>query len=134
MAISQKNIKNINPCINNLRIERVEKYNYQTTYVNEKNTNHSRRKLRTKNTSSKMVYSFYLFVWCEAMYKYCCKKIEAFGQRTYRIVLKISWMDNITIVEVLRKVERELLLTIKSRKTQNLDILCLDISINFYET
>uniref|UniRef100_A0A8D8X732 Uncharacterized protein n=1 Tax=Cacopsylla melanoneura TaxID=428564 RepID=A0A8D8X732_9HEMI len=50
------------------------------------------------------------------------KRIEAFEMYLYRRILKISWMQKITNVEVLNRMqkEKELLQTIKERKIQYL--------------
>lgn len=50
------------------------------------------------------------------------KELEAFEMRIYRRILKISWVDYVTNVEVLRRVDKkkETSITIKKKKIEYL--------------
>uniref|UniRef100_A0A8D8VWR7 Uncharacterized protein n=1 Tax=Cacopsylla melanoneura TaxID=428564 RepID=A0A8D8VWR7_9HEMI len=54
--------------------------------------------------------------------KATAKRLEAFEMWTYRRILKISWMDKVSNVRVLQKLdkEKEIMLTVKSRKLEYL--------------
>lgn len=129
------------------KIERVRKYNYLGTVINENNDSSEEIRIRVEKaraTFTKMKKVFcgrdlslklkirlvrcyvlsVLFYGMEAwtLKKIDTKRIEAFEMWMYRRILRISWTERVTNVEVLRRMqkEKELILTIKKRKLQYL--------------
>lgn len=128
-------------------IERVRKYNYLGTSINENNESSEEIKIRIEKaraifTRMKRVFTArdlsleikvrlvrcyilsVLFYGMETwtLKKADTKKLEAFEMWIYRRILKISWTERVPNEEVLRKMnkEKEVLLTIKKRKLQYL--------------
>lgn len=145
MVVTKRNIGDANLYIQNERIERVNKYKYLGTIVNDKNeytkeiivriekarsafvnmkkvfcSRDLSLKLRTRLVKC-YIYSILLYgmeAW--TVNKYCMNKIDAFEMWIYRRILKISWTHRVSNVEVLRRMnkEKEITLNIKQRKLQ----------------
>ena len=75
---------------------------------------------RIKTTTHEMLYIIHTMEWMEAwtLKRIDERRLKAFKMWLYRRMLRISWVERVTNVEVLRcmKKEREALLTIKKRK------------------
>lgn len=138
---STQNIGNI--YIHDQPIERVKKYNYLGTLFNETVDNSQEIKTRiekARGTFMKMKKVFcsrdlslelkirlmrcyvlsVLYYGLESwtLKKNDMRKMEAFELWIYRRILRISWVERVTNIEVLRRMkkEREIILTIKERK------------------
>lgn len=147
MIISKRQISGVNLYINNERIERVTKYIYLGTCINEAWENATEIKSRIGKARSvfnsmsaafkshdialgtKMrllrcyVFSVLLYgVESWTLTRETTKRLEAFECWLYRRILRITWTDRITNVEVLRRVnkKRELLNIVKCRKLEYL--------------
>ena len=148
MLITKSSINNVLDLrAYNQTIERVTKYNYLGTMINENNDCAEEIKIRIEKaravfTKMKRVFCgrdlslelkvrlmrcyvlSVLFYGVETwtMKKIDIKKIDAFEMWMYRRMLRISWTQKITNVEVMRRMhkEREVILTIKKRKLQYL--------------
>uniref|UniRef100_A0A8D8Y176 Craniofacial development protein 2 n=3 Tax=Cacopsylla melanoneura TaxID=428564 RepID=A0A8D8Y176_9HEMI len=147
MIISKKEINGVNLFINNTRIERVTKYTYLGTSINESWDNSQEIKSRigkarsifnsmsaafkshnlTLDTKVRLlrcyVFSVLLYgVETWTLTKDTSNRLEAFELWLYRRILKISWTQKVTNVTVLQRMKKtkELLNTVKCRKLQYL--------------
>uniref|UniRef100_A0A8D9EQ38 Craniofacial development protein 2 n=1 Tax=Cacopsylla melanoneura TaxID=428564 RepID=A0A8D9EQ38_9HEMI len=147
MIVSKKQINNVNLYINNARIERVSKYTYLGTIINEAWDNSQEIKSRigkarsifnsmsaafkshnlTLDTKVRLlrcyVFSVLLYgVETWTLTKDTSNRLEAFELWLYRRILKISWTQKVTNVTVLQRMKKtkELLNTVKCRKLQYL--------------
>ena len=147
MVVSKSPQNFLDITVHDQRIERVRKYNYLGTVINENNDSSEEIKIRVEKaraTFTKMKKVFcgrdlslqlkirlvrcyvlsVLFYGMETwtLKKIDTKRIEAFEMWIYRRMLRISWAERVTNVEVLRRMqkEKELVLTIKERKLQYL--------------
>ncbi|CAK1603570.1 unnamed protein product [Parnassius mnemosyne] len=143
MVISKNNFDDFNITVADLKLERVRKYKYLGTWLNETWSSDQEIKTRiemARSTFSKMkkvlcnrrlkislrtrllrCYIWPIFLYgCEALTvkEDLRKRIEAFEMCAYRQMLGISWTRRITNVGVLRRVDqkRELRQTVKMRK------------------
>jgi hypothetical protein len=142
---STQNVQNL--YLHNEIIDRVSKYKYLGTFINEDNDSSAEIKIRIEKARSiftKMKRVFcgrdlslemklrlmrcyvlsVLFYGMESwtLKKIDTKKLEAFELWMYRRILRISWTERVTNVEVLRRMnkEKEVIFTIKKRKLQYL--------------
>uniref|UniRef100_A0A8D8W5N2 Craniofacial development protein 2 n=2 Tax=Cacopsylla melanoneura TaxID=428564 RepID=A0A8D8W5N2_9HEMI len=147
MIISKNVINDCHLYTNGIQIERVTKYNYLGTNINEEWDNTLEIKVRigkarsvfnqmsavfkthNLNLDTKMrilrcyVFSVLLYgVESWTLNEAISKKLNAFEMWLYRRMLKIPWTDKVTNVEVLRRMkkEQEIMNTIKCRKMQYL--------------
>lgn len=129
------------------RIEQVRKYNYLGTIVNENNEYSEEIKTRigkarsafnnmrhvfksgdlSLNLKTRLLRCYVFTVLLYGMetwtlHKTTIDKLEAFEMWVYRRILRISWVDKVTNMEVLRRMgkEKEILQTIQVRKIQYL--------------
>lgn len=147
MVINKTNIIDVHLTINQTRIERVSQYTYLGTIINENwdNTQEIKSRIgKARSTFNQMsavfkshdltletkirllrcyVYSVLLYgVETWTMRDETEKRLEAFELWLYRRILKISWTEKITNVEVLKRMNTkpELLNIVKCRKLQYL--------------
>uniref|UniRef100_A0A8D8VL77 Craniofacial development protein 2 n=2 Tax=Cacopsylla melanoneura TaxID=428564 RepID=A0A8D8VL77_9HEMI len=147
MIISKERISNVAFTINDQHVERVPAYTYLGTMLNEQWDQSQEIKIRIVkaraafNQMSKLfkthnlnidfkirllrcyIFSILLYgVESWTLTKATAKRLEAFEMWTYRRILKISWMDKVSNVRVLQKLdkEKEIMLTVKSRKLEYL--------------
>ncbi|KAL4120153.1 hypothetical protein QTP88_012884 [Uroleucon formosanum] len=147
MIISKEDITGVHLSINQSRIERVHKYQYLGTVINDQWDNAEEIKCRigkARSVFNLMNASFkshnlsiqlkirllrcYMFstllygaeTW--TLTKATSNKLEVFELWLYRRILRISWTEKITNVEVLRRMgkKKELMITVKCRKLQYL--------------
>lgn len=147
LVVSKRNITEDNLYINQNRIQRVKQYTYLGTIINENWDNSQEIRCRIETARSVFIKMSSLFkshnlnlnmklrllrcyVFSVLLYgvetwtlnKETTKRLEAFELWLYRRILKISWTQRITNIEVLRRMnkETELLNTVKCRKLQYL--------------
>lgn len=147
IVVSKRNITEDNLYINQSRIQRVKQYTYLGTTINENWDNSQEIRCRIEKARSVFIKMSPLFkshnlslhmklrllrcyVFSVLLYgvetwtltKETTKRLEAFELWLYRRILKISWTQKITNIEVLRRMnkETELLDTVKCRKLQYL--------------
>lgn len=147
LVVSKEQINNAHIKINNVRIERVKQYTYLGTIINENWDNTQEIKCRIEkaraifNKMSALFKNHNLTLATKIRFLRCyvfsvllygvetwtvsqemTKRLEAFELWLYRRMLRISWKDKITNIEVLRRMnkETEIIKTVKSRKLQYL--------------
>uniref|UniRef100_A0A8D8YBA7 Craniofacial development protein 2 n=3 Tax=Cacopsylla melanoneura TaxID=428564 RepID=A0A8D8YBA7_9HEMI len=147
MIISKENITGANLYVEGKRIERVSQYTYLGTIINEQWDNSQEIRCRigkAKSTFNEMsavfkshnltletkirlircyVYSVLLYgVETWTLKEETTAKPQAFEFWLYRRILKISWTQRVTNVEVLRRMKKskELMNIVKTRKLQYL--------------
>ncbi|CAI6350836.1 unnamed protein product [Macrosiphum euphorbiae] len=132
MIISKEDITGVHININQIRIERVHKYQYLGTVINEQWDNAEEIKCRigkARDVFNSMSASFKshdlslhlkirllrCYVFSTLLYgaktwtltKATSNKLDAFELWLYRRILRISWTEKITNIEVLRRMGKE---------------------------
>lgn len=145
MVLSRTQVTNKTLLLGNTPIERVEKFKYLGSYINEKWSSEQDVRVRIELARSAFIkmkkilcskkfqlklrmrlvrcYVFsVLFYGMESwtLTPALCSKLEAFEFWVYRRMLNISWVQKVTNVEVLRRMGKslEVLRTVKERKLQ----------------
>lgn len=147
MTISKKPILNAQLTINQQNIERVEQYTYLGTNLNSQWDHSTEIKQRIIKAKAAFVRMRTIFNSRDISLKTKCRllncyiftvllygmeawtltvasmnRLEAFEMWCYRRILRISWVDRVTNVEVLRRMgkECEILMTVKTKKLEYL--------------
>ena len=147
MIISKNNIQNCHITIKGKYLERVKRYTYLGTNINDQWDHSQEIKNRIEraravyNKMAKLFTSHYLNINTKLRLLRCyvfsvlfygveswtltettSKKLEAFELWLYRRILRVSWTEKVTNSEILRRMnkEKEVLYTVKSRKLQYL--------------
>lgn len=153
MRISKRNLRRESLMINGNEIQQMERYTYLGTMISSDNdyTNEIRIRIeKARTTFMKMkkiltnltlhlrfrlvkcyIFSTLLYgVEAWTMNALMLRKLEALEMWIYRKMLRISWIERVTNVEILRRMgkERELINTIKGRKLQYLGHITRGVS------
>lgn len=147
MIITKRAQNNGNIYIHNKPLEKVEKYTYLGTVIN--NNNNCSEEIKTRIAKARSTFIKMKKILCGrdlnhelkirlmrcyvmsilfygmetwTLKKMDSRKLEAFELWMYRRILKIPWVDRITNAEVMRRMckEKEIISTIKKRKLQYL--------------
>ncbi|KAI5746880.1 hypothetical protein M8J77_008501 [Diaphorina citri] len=143
MVITKTNVPDVPLYAGGDRLEKVNSYNYLGTYVNSSADHYAEIKIRIEKARTSFVnmkrilcsrdlslnlrtrllkcYVFSVLLYgVEAwtLNKASEKRLQAFEMWTYRRMLRISWTDHVTNLEVLRRMgkEPEILHEVKKRK------------------